>query len=366
MANHKSTFTPQAGTWGLQGFVEVPDRPRDYVFFVTFGRKQADHEFDEGITADGVFRWQSQPSQWLADPTIKQFIAHDDDRNSIYLFLRTASRREGRVVPYTYLGRLRYLTHDRDRQKPVYFTWQVLDWDLPEDVRARIHLTYESTAAVESVPPADEAGPHRLVQVAVPTGSARRAGLSTDRYLKRPPRDYAEQDAANRKLGLAGEEAVIENERITLRAVGRNDLAEMVVHVAKVEGDGAGYDIKSYTSGGEQKFIEVKTTRGGEQTPFYVSSTEARFAAEHAQYYYLYRVFEFDQGTSSGKYFISKGDLYGNFSLEPLQFKVVPADGVSRNTAAPQLGISGRRKRSLGKTYQGQHLVKERIHPRRP
>ena len=36
----------------------------------------------------------------------------------------------------------------------------------------------------------------------------------------------------------------------------------MVVHVAKVEGDGAGYDIKSYTSDGEQKFIEVKTTRG--------------------------------------------------------------------------------------------------------
>jgi len=100
----------------------------------------------------------------------------------------------------------------------------------------------------------------------------------------------------------------------------------MVVHVAKVEGDGAGYDIRSYTSEGEQKFIEVKTTRGGEQTPFHVSLAGARFAAEHGRCYYLYRIFEFDQGTSSGKFFISKGDLRTNFSLEPLQFKVAPGN----------------------------------------
>jgi hypothetical protein len=120
--------------------------------------------------------------------------------------------------------------------------------------------------------------------------------------------------------------AVIESERGALRADGKHDLAEKIVHVAGVEGDGAGYDIKSYTSDGEQKFIEVKTTRGGPQTPFYVSSAEARFAAEHGHCYYLYRVFEYDEGTSSGKFFISKGDLRNNFSLEPLQFKVAPGN----------------------------------------
>src|SRR5215469_1101218 len=83
-----STFTPQAGTWGLQGIVEIPERPRDYVFFVTFGKKQAAHEFDEGITPDGVLRWQSQPKQRLRDHTIQSLIAHDEDVNSIYLFLR--------------------------------------------------------------------------------------------------------------------------------------------------------------------------------------------------------------------------------------------------------------------------------------
>jgi len=50
-------------------------RRHDYVFFVTFGQRQADHEFDEGITSDGVFRWQSQPSQRLSDSMIKEFDA---------------------------------------------------------------------------------------------------------------------------------------------------------------------------------------------------------------------------------------------------------------------------------------------------
>lgn len=54
-------FTPQAGTWGLQGIVRVSARPGDWVFFVTFGKEQGEHVFDESITTDGVLSWQSQP-----------------------------------------------------------------------------------------------------------------------------------------------------------------------------------------------------------------------------------------------------------------------------------------------------------------
>jgi hypothetical protein len=124
------------------------------------------------------------------------------DQNSIYLFLRTANRRAGRVLQYSYLGPLRYLTHDRERQQPVYFTWQILDWHLPEHVRARIQLTYEPSGPGEPISLINQVGRFGLTQGAVPTNSAGRPGLSTDRYLKRPPRDYAEQDAKNRKLGL--------------------------------------------------------------------------------------------------------------------------------------------------------------------
>jgi hypothetical protein len=60
-------FTPGAGTWGLQGVIPLPDRPGDWVFFVTFGQSQGEHKFDEVITEDGVLTWQSQPAQALND-----------------------------------------------------------------------------------------------------------------------------------------------------------------------------------------------------------------------------------------------------------------------------------------------------------
>jgi hypothetical protein len=66
----ESTFTPQAGTWGLQGMIRVPARVGDWVFFVTFGQEQGDHVFDESITEDGVLSWQSQPAQRLTDSVI--------------------------------------------------------------------------------------------------------------------------------------------------------------------------------------------------------------------------------------------------------------------------------------------------------
>jgi len=59
-----TAFTPQAGTWGLHGAVGIPDRPNDYVFFVTYGQSQSGHEFDEGITKEGVLSWLSNVSAY--------------------------------------------------------------------------------------------------------------------------------------------------------------------------------------------------------------------------------------------------------------------------------------------------------------
>jgi Domain of unknown function (DUF3427) len=130
-------FTPQAGTWGLQGVVPIPDRPGVWVFFVTFGQTQGEHTFDEGITEDGVLTWQSQPQQSLNDRRVQQWINHDDLTHNIYLFLRTSIERR-----YAYLGRLKYLEHDRERQRPVYFQWQIIDWSLSLDNNSYLIFGY--------------------------------------------------------------------------------------------------------------------------------------------------------------------------------------------------------------------------------
>lgn len=132
-------FIPRAGTWGMWGFVPIADKPGDFVFFVSIGKEQAGHKFDEWITEDGIINWQSQPRQSLADRRIQQFIHHNPVKNNIYLFLRRQ-----KTGPYTYLGRLAYHDHDPKRECPVHFHWQILEWNPPPMVLQTMGLTLRS------------------------------------------------------------------------------------------------------------------------------------------------------------------------------------------------------------------------------
>ena len=161
----------------------------------------------------------------------------------------------------------------------------------------RIQLRFEPPT-----PNSEPALPARgLVQVAAPKQRKARRGVPTPDYAGSTQSNHAEQDTRNRRLGLAAELAVIESEKASLISAGRHDLDDRLVHVAKVEGDGAGYDIRSFTPEGEEKFIEIKTTKADGSTSFYVSLREVQFAADHNEKYYLYRVFDFDKTNVSGR-----------------------------------------------------------------
>ena len=307
-------FTPQRGQWGLQGIVPLLGRPGDFVFFVTFGQSQGEHSFDEGVTGEGVLTWQSQPRQSATSPQIQQFINHDDLVNSIYLLLRT--KREG---PYTYLGRLRYLTHDAERENPVYFQWQILDWDPPVEVSQWLGLTQ----GVLGEPPASSTTPtvaSGLTEAATPTGSGTK-GISTASFKGKKSSDRSEQDQRNRKLGLAGEQLVIGHETDRLNALGLPDLAAAVRHVAVEEGDGAGYDVLSFAPDRSERFIEVKTTRGPASTPFFISPNEVAFSAAHAEQFELWRVYEYDGAAQGGHFYRVAGDVRQQLTLRPSQYR---------------------------------------------
>ena len=134
----ESEFT-RMGAWGRRGIVPIDnhDNPNSFVFFVTFGRSQGDHVFDEAITENGILTWQSQPSQGLENPVIQKLIAHNHLEDNIYLFLRTK-----RSKPNTYLGRLAYVEHDPKREKPVYFKWQILNWSMPPEKAREMGLRF--------------------------------------------------------------------------------------------------------------------------------------------------------------------------------------------------------------------------------
>jgi hypothetical protein len=310
-----TAFTPQSGTWGLQGIVPIPNRPGDFVFFVTLGQEQAGHVFDEGITEDGVLTWQSQPRQGLGHPQIQEFIEHDELKNSIYLFLRTR-----RGAQYTYLGELGYLSHDTERENPVYFQWQVLEWDPPSEVLERMGLILQPvTRENVSIGPAAS---DRLEQTPPPPPRTSR-GTVTRTFKARKLPDFSVAEAKNRDLGQKGELLVVEHEKKSLIENGRPDLAERVRHVSAVEGDGAGYDIESFTLKGEPKYIEVKTTRGSAGSSFFISANEVEFARQHRDNYHLYRVYQYVDSINSGRLYVSSGGVEEMFDLTPIQYRAV-------------------------------------------
>jgi hypothetical protein len=94
-------FKPRVGSWGISGIVRFGSGP-NYVLFVSFGQKQANHEFDEAVYTNGIVRWQSQPRQKLCDPVIRSLITHDHLRHDILLFLKTS-----RGKPYVFMGFLK-------------------------------------------------------------------------------------------------------------------------------------------------------------------------------------------------------------------------------------------------------------------
>ncbi|WP_338754778.1 DUF3883 domain-containing protein [Bacillus sp. FJAT-52991] len=111
-------------------------------------------------------------------------------------------------------------------------------------------------------------------------------------------------------------------EREALIEAGRPDLAERVKHTSVIEGDGAGYDIFSFTPDGKPKCIEVKTTTGGENTPFMMTINELAFSQKEPDHYVLYRLYNFNRHTNSADCYVLNGDISVQRELVATQYKV--------------------------------------------
>ena len=320
-----TVFTPQAGKWGLPGIVRLTDRPGDFVLFVTLGKQEGAHSFEESISDIGILRWQSQPAQQFSSRSVIDLIGHNERTNTVYLFLRTSGRRSGMPPPYTYLGPLKYVDHDAERQQPVHIAWELLNWPIPSDVISAMQLklvseggftTKVSTEITRTAPPAP--APAGIVEESPPDANVRSG--ETTRSFRAMKRRYISSEES-RDLGLKGELLVLEREQRRLAEVGREDLAQQVSHTSIVEGDGAGFDIRSFFDDGRTKFIEVKTTTGPKKSEFLISPNEVAFSAEHPDQFELCRVFNFDARLNSAKSYSIFGSIAERFALTETQYR---------------------------------------------
>ena len=160
------------------------------------------------------------------------------------------------------------------------------------------------------------------IEVDPPDPSEREIGERRSDYLTpgtaAGPIDYLLREARNRSLGDAGEALVMDYERVRLERAGKEHLARNVEQVSKTKGDHLGFDIHSYEATGRDRFIEVKTTRYGRHTPFYISDGELRFSEEHAESYHLYRLFGFRK---TPLLFTLPGDVSEHVQLHPVNYR---------------------------------------------
>lgn len=191
----------------------------------------------------------------------------------------------------------------------------VLDYLEDDQILGELARRYVEAPAA-SAPPSDllsrmTSPPADLLELA-------RIALGDHERVRRARKvDYLEIEARNRILGVAGECFVLEYEKARLFHAGFSHLAEKVEHVSQTRGDGMGFDVLSFHTNGRERYIEVKTTRMGPATPFYLSANEVDFSETHQDRFSLYRVFTYDYDP---RVFALNGSVRNSCELRTTQF----------------------------------------------
>jgi len=179
--------------------------------------------------------------------------------------------------------------------------------------------TILESSPVTRDPEADSAS-IESIEVTPPTS------LTSPRKSERDSRqrliDWIRLGTERTALGEQGERFVIGLERRFLQTKDRPKLAEQIQWTSSVAGDGAGFDILSFTPDGKEKLIEVKTTNANRNTPFYVTANEIDCSRTNRDSYWLYRLFSF---AGSPRLYRLCGALDETTSLEPIVFRGRPA-----------------------------------------
>lgn len=192
---------------------------------------------------------------------------------------------------------------------------------LVDEVASQIHRmpTLDNVAASAVEAPALDPDVEGFSSSKVPRPVGARAANQESPSFSRPVRrDYLEREARNRSLGDAGERFIVRYEQWRLAREGLTQLADKVRHVSALDGDGLGYDVLPFDQRGEERYLEVKTTSFGEQTPFFVSSHEVRFAEAKSERFSLCRVFDF---RIEPKFFELPGALKQHCALDPSTYR---------------------------------------------
>lgn len=307
--NPEMKFSTGSGRWGGTGIVPHTPRKNDFTFIVTLEDKKT---YADYLTQNGIIFWESQERHDQTSDWIKSFCTHDENINTIYLFMRVANTDD-----YTFFGPLSFKHCDENTHNPVHFQWHLLDWPLPGNVHQEFidHIRGEMVETPSTFEPRNVA----LTQTESPKPRSRKP--ASNRGYKQSEVDWGKREQNNRKLGSAGEKLVIQYEIEQLKGPRkRPDLADKVEYIALTD-PAAGYDIRSFDKDGKETFIEVKTTRGSKGSAFYISRNEVDVSKHLGEQFLIYRLYNFDFDSDTAEFYCEKGSVEDNFDLVPDTYK---------------------------------------------
>jgi hypothetical protein len=156
----------------------------------------------------------------------------------------------------------------------------------------------------------------------------------TRRFIARKI-DWEKARDRNNEIGDQGEEFVLEFEidrLIEALSIDRMKAIQNVQHLSRLQGDGLGYDISSINNDGSPRYIEVKTTSGDFNQPFYMSKNEKHFFEEYKDSAFIYRVYNFNRETRRGDVkIISQNELFSDFIFDTITWQVMPKEVLTTN-----------------------------------
>lgn len=153
-------------------------------------------------------------------------------------------------------------------------------------------------------------------------GTKRKANNKNKLQEKIRKVNYSKVNLSKEKVGKDCEELIYNLEKEKLKKEKREDLAESIVWESVENGDGVGYDIRSFEKRNGRYieiYIEVKGTNKSVNEPFDISINEIEASNRYKEQYYIYRVGNIY--SDNPKFYKINGRVEDNFSLEATSFK---------------------------------------------
>ena len=119
-----------------EGVLYINEKKTD-VFFINLNKNEKDFSpttmYDDYAINEKLFHWQSQSTTSLQSKTGQRYIHHDEIGSNVLLFVRIHKEVSGKAMPYMFLGKGHYVSHDGN--KPMSIVWK-MEEPMPSSITA--------------------------------------------------------------------------------------------------------------------------------------------------------------------------------------------------------------------------------------